>query len=130
MIDVWLEQDDGIIDSKEFGTFALEVLRLKLSAVDVKELWTFVDINGSGALNILEFTALLFPDVDGKEACAAASDNARAAVKRGVRAQHCDCTAAGSSGAGAFLNSPIKAVDIANVSKTLVKIPALDSDVE
>ena len=51
----------GLIDAPEFSYVLTKILGLTLSQAELNRLWTFIDINRTGAVNFVEFHSALFP---------------------------------------------------------------------
>lgn len=98
----WRSQNDGIVDSHEFECFVRDVLGLRLTQVDMAELWKAFDMNGTGAVNCVEFAARILPEVDGADVYSAVSHNARRAVEADFAAE---CSVHGGRGRAATPSS-------------------------
>lgn len=101
-------QSDGIIDSAEFERFVTDVLGLRLSHVEISELWRSIDLNATGAINVIELTARMFPTVDVSEVVAASKGVARAAVEddlAAMRRSTCEHPPAGAPSANTALTT-------------------------
>lgn len=79
--------DDGVIDSQEFAEFVRDVLMFPLDHAAMTNLWRSCDLNSTGAINIVEFTSLVFPSMSGHEVVQAATDNARKQVALDIGAE-------------------------------------------
>ena len=55
------EDGSGLIEAIEFSRFISDVLGLSLERTELNMLWSMLDINGSGAINYVEFHSMLFP---------------------------------------------------------------------
>ena len=108
---------NGTIEREEFYEIVETHMNLGLSKKDMRAMWRCIDVDGDNSIDIVEFAAVCFPDVD-----VGLVDEAKAAVEPGAEDE--------GGGDGKEDTSELKAITNAAHTETMERLEAVEKELQ